>query len=339
MSTIRSPVDEYGFKRPDDFDYESYEHFMSNYLRVLARRASRWKKFIKGTSKVKKSRKAKRFVRKGVPAEQRGQVWMDICGARKRKKRNPYYYKELLKTDLDELVEHSITTDIDRTFPENIHFGPSQQDLRKSLYNVLHVYALHNSRIGYCQGLNYITGLLILIVKDEESAFWLLDVLLSKRIPDYYAKDMLGLQVEQEVLSELVKLKMPELHAHIESAGLSYSIFSTKWFICLFIDVLPIETILRIWDCLFYEGSKILLRVSLTLLALHESELLAAKDFPQLCNAMKGITQTPSTMDCHSFMTNCFELPGSLPIRLIKKLRQDALKKLRPEENGNGRPT
>ncbi|KAK3724331.1 hypothetical protein QZH41_001812 [Actinostola sp. cb2023] len=303
MSTIRSPVDEYGFKRPDDFDYENYDHFMSSYLRVLARRASRWKKFIRGSSKVKKSRKVKRFVRKGVPAEHRGQVWMDISGARKRKKRNPNYYKDLLKTDLDELVEHSITTDINRTFPENIHFGSMKQDLRKSLYNVLHVYALHNTSIGYCQGLNYITGLLILIVKNEESAFWLLDVLLSKRIPDYYAKDMIGLQVEQEVLLQLVKLKMPALHAHIESAGLPYSIFSTKWFICLFIDVLPIETVLRIWDSLFYEGSKILLRVSLTLLSLHETELMAAKDFAQLCTAMKTITQNPSTMDCHSFMT------------------------------------
>lgn len=39
---------------------------------------------------------------------------MDISGARKRKKSNPYYYKELLKTDLEELVEHSITTGNDK---------------------------------------------------------------------------------------------------------------------------------------------------------------------------------------------------------------------------------
>ena len=54
---ICSPVDEYGFHRPDDFDYKSYEDFMSNYLRVLARRASRWDRFMKGVNKVRKSRR------------------------------------------------------------------------------------------------------------------------------------------------------------------------------------------------------------------------------------------------------------------------------------------
>lgn len=55
-----SPVDEYGFHRPDDFDYSSYEEFMSSYIRVLARRASRWDRFLRGAHKVRKSRRGKR---------------------------------------------------------------------------------------------------------------------------------------------------------------------------------------------------------------------------------------------------------------------------------------
>ena len=41
--------------------------------------------------------------------------------------------------------------DIDRTFPDNIHFTNKQNDLRPALYNVLVAYAKHNPRIGYCQ--------------------------------------------------------------------------------------------------------------------------------------------------------------------------------------------
>lgn len=41
--------------------------------------------------------------------------------------------------------------DIDRTFPDNIHFTNKQDDLRPALYNVLVAYAKHNPRIGYCQ--------------------------------------------------------------------------------------------------------------------------------------------------------------------------------------------
>ena len=57
-----SPVDEYGFHRPDDFDYSSYEEFMSSYIRVLARRASRWDRFLRGVNKVRKSRRGKKNI-------------------------------------------------------------------------------------------------------------------------------------------------------------------------------------------------------------------------------------------------------------------------------------
>lgn len=44
-----------------------------------------------------------------------------------------------------------ISPDIDRTFPDNIHFSNKQNDLRPALKNVLVAYARHNPRIGYCQ--------------------------------------------------------------------------------------------------------------------------------------------------------------------------------------------
>ncbi|KAL9963401.1 hypothetical protein ACROYT_G026911 [Oculina patagonica] len=333
MSTIQSPVDEYGFHRPDDFDYSSYQEFMSSYLRILARRASRWDGFMRGVNKVRKSRRVKRFVRKGVPSELRAQVWVDISGARKKMKLNRGRYQQLSgESSLDEQTLHGIQTDIDRTFPDNIHFSNNQADMRPALYNVLVAYAKHNPRIGYCQGLNYIAGLMLLIVRKEEVAFWLLDVIVGNLLPDYYGKDMFGLQVEQEALREVVRAKQPDLFEHIDKLGVSYTIFSTKWFICLYIDVLPIETVLRIWDCLFYEGSKVILRVALTLMSLHKEKLLACRDFAQLCTAMKEITQGPSTMDCHSFMEHAFEMPGSFSRRWIKDLRKAAAEKITAEQ-------
>ena len=34
---------------------------------------------------------------------------------------------------------------------------------------------------------------------------------------------------------------MPDLFEHIDRLGVPYTMFSTKWFICLYIDVLPVE--------------------------------------------------------------------------------------------------
>lgn len=50
--------------------------------------------------------------------------------------------------------------------------------------NQFHNHAQYlNSFCSVTQGLNYITGLLLLIVKDEESVFWLLDMMISNILP------------------------------------------------------------------------------------------------------------------------------------------------------------
>lgn len=37
-----------------------------------------------------------------------------------------------------------------------------------------------------------------------------------------------------------------------------FPVVTTKWLICMFAEVLPVETVLRIWDCVFLEGSKVI---------------------------------------------------------------------------------
>ena len=71
---INSKVDEYGFERPEDFDYVVYENFMSDYLKVLSRRSKKWAAFMGSKKPLVKGRKLKRYIRKGIPNEHRGYV-------------------------------------------------------------------------------------------------------------------------------------------------------------------------------------------------------------------------------------------------------------------------
>lgn len=52
-------MDPYGFERPADFDYTTYEEFFSRYLVVLTRRAIKWSKLLKGNTRVQKNIKGK----------------------------------------------------------------------------------------------------------------------------------------------------------------------------------------------------------------------------------------------------------------------------------------
>ncbi|XP_062958653.1 growth hormone-regulated TBC protein 1 isoform X1 [Cynocephalus volans] len=316
-------VDPYGFERPEDFDYAAYEDFLSGHLVVLARRAAKWSELLGGRGRVQKSATLKRYVRKGVPLEHRARVWMAVSGAQARMDRNPGYYHQLLQADRSPSLEDAIRTDLNRTFPDNVRFRTSAQPcLQQPLYNVLLAFGRHNQAVGYCQGMNFIAGYLILVTKNEEESFWLLDALVGRILPDYYGPAMLGLKTDQEVLGELVRRKLPAVAALMDGHGVLWTLLVSRWFICLFVDILPVETVLRIWDCLFNEGSKIIFRVALTLIKQHQALILEATSIPEICDKFKQLTRGSFVTDCHTFMQKIFSEPGSLPMRTISQLRE-----------------
>lgn len=52
--------------------------------------------------------------------------------------------------------------------------------------------------------MNYIGGMLLLVMKDAEKAFWLLDATIAD-LPDYYVADMRGVKIDALVLHHLIK--------------------------------------------------------------------------------------------------------------------------------------
>lgn len=315
-----SNVDEYGFERHADFDFQSYEDFISVYLKVLATRARKWSTLLGSGKSVQRTNTVKRYVRKGVPSEHRPAVWMTISSAEKMKEQFPDLYHKILDAPFEKELVDLVKTDLPRTFPDNIYFT-KEANHQTHLFNILIAYAHNNPSVGYCQGLNYIAGLLFLSTKSEEVSFWLLKVLVERVLPDYYTKTMDGLIVDIEVLSELVKIKVPDVHQHVINLGLPWAVITTKWFVCLFAEVLPIETVLRIWDCLFYEGSKILFRVCLTLIKSNRATIMSCNDFTSLAECFKAIVKNASALHCHEFMQSIFKVPGTLSNSTIAKLR------------------
>jgi hypothetical protein len=81
-----------------------------------------------------------------------------------------------------------------------------------SLRRILYAFALHNPSIGYCQSLNFLGGMMLIFMSEEE-AFWLLITVVEKLLPsDYYTKSMVGTYVDQFVLSHILKKYLPNIH-------------------------------------------------------------------------------------------------------------------------------
>lgn len=69
--THYSDIDEYGFKRDEDFDYKGYETVMKSYLTVLTNRRIKWDRYMKKKPNLfrNNSNQLKRYVRKGIPGK------------------------------------------------------------------------------------------------------------------------------------------------------------------------------------------------------------------------------------------------------------------------------
>ena len=61
----------------------------------------------------------------------------------------------------------------------------------------------------------------------------------------------------QEVLKELLAEKLPKLSQHFTKHGVDPALFTLNWFLCVFVDTIPVKTYLHIWDAFLFEGSKV----------------------------------------------------------------------------------
>jgi hypothetical protein len=68
---------------------------------------------------------------------------------------------ELLKQE--SVYEKAITRDLHRTFPYHPYFQSDQG--QEALFNVVKAYSLYDEQLGYCQGLAFVAGPLLLNVR------------------------------------------------------------------------------------------------------------------------------------------------------------------------------
>ncbi|KAG0075456.1 hypothetical protein BGZ90_009874 [Linnemannia elongata] len=192
------------------------------------------------------------LVRGGIPVMYRNKIWQEASGAYDM--RQPGYYRELLS----------------RQPPEECH---------------------HNPLVGYCQGMNLLAGTLLLTNNTEEESFWILVSMLGRRMPeDYFTQQLLSPQADQRVLKELVQEIMPRLSLHFQEMHVDLTAVTFSWFLTLFTDCLPVETLLRVWDVFFVEGMMVVFKIAVAILWMNEKEILKCRNGAAVYCYMKQMT-------------------------------------------------
>mmetsp|Transcript_23386 Transcript_23386/g.51328 ORF Transcript_23386/g.51328 Transcript_23386/m.51328 type:complete len:402 (-) Transcript_23386:579-1784(-) len=284
------------------------------------RQQAPWMEYIEKDRLPNSEGKLKEMVRKGIPPTCRTWVWMQKSGAAKKKAAlaNNYYQIMVTAGEKSNCLE-DIKQDAKHTFPS--HPWLQSEDGQAALIRVLSAYSVHNDKVGYCRAMNVIVGLLLVAMnRNEENAFWLLAALVEDTLyPGTYSRNLTGCQIEMRALDELISNKLPRLHAHLKATDCDISIIATDWYLCLYATSLPAETTCRVWDALFNEGPKILYRVGLALLQIHEEALLACDNAGDIVMKMRQFASTMHHRD--RLMVVAFDGIGGLPMATIEKFR------------------
>ncbi|GAB5034140.1 gtpase activator nb4s calmodulin-binding protein partial [Nannochloropsis oceanica] len=157
---------------------------------------------------------------------------------------------------------------------------------RAALRRVLRTYALRNPSVGYCQGMNFIAGLLLLVVS-EETAFWSLAHMCEEVSPLCFSPPLLGTRADMRALGELLKAELPALYRHCDGLYLNLELMAGHWLLVYFINIFPPPVALRILEVSMAEGSDVTFAVALAFLRGLEGELLACDDLHELSQLVR----------------------------------------------------
>jgi len=134
---------------------------------------------------------------------------------------------------------------------------------------------------------------------------------------------------DQAVFKELVCEKLPNLSAHLDAHGVDPALFSLNWFLCLFVDTLPVNTYLHIWDAFLFEGSKVLFRYALAILKLIEGKIMRQNDYMSIFNTFR--TEIEGLSDVKTLTQIAFYDLNPFPQRMISNKREHHQKVLKAQ--------
>ncbi|XP_038158380.1 TBC1 domain family member 4 isoform X5 [Cyprinodon tularosa] len=238
-----------------------------------------------------------RAICQGVPKSRRGEVWFLLSHQHRLQHRLPHRqqapdtpYYDLLKQLTAQ--QHAILVDLGRTFPTHQYFSAQLGAGQLSLYNLLKAYSLMDTEVGYCQGISFVAGVLLLHMREEQAFDMLKFLMYDLGIRRQYRPDMVSLQIQMYQLSRLLHDYHRDLYNHLEEYEIGPSLYAAPWFLTLFASQFPLGFVSRIFDFVFVQGTEAIFKVALCLLSSHEGEIVECDSFESIVDYLKTTLPT-----------------------------------------------
>lgn len=109
---------------------------------------------------IAKTKKLSHHVQHGIPPSIRGMVWQLMSNSKNAELEERYLELLNAPSPYDKMIQR----DLARTFPGHKFFKERDGVGQEGLYNVVRSYSVYDQEVGYCQGLAFVVGPLLLNV-------------------------------------------------------------------------------------------------------------------------------------------------------------------------------
>lgn len=252
------------------------------------------------------------LVRAGVPRHRRGEIWLLL--AEQYQLRSSPIAEIDSSTTYEQLLnqltthQHAILIDLGRTFPSHPFYRDSLGAGQLSLYNLLKAYSLLDPQVGYCQGLSFVSGVLLLHMTEEQAFGMMKHLLFHLGLRRQYKQDMGALQVQLYQLCRLLYSRHRDLYQHLDHFDIAPALYAAPWFLTLFASQFPLGFVSRLFDAIFLQGMEAVFKAALSLLSHFADTLLSCNSFESIMECFKNTLPALDAPTMEGIVSGMFSL-------------------------------
>ncbi|CEJ00880.1 hypothetical protein RMCBS344292_14923 [Rhizopus microsporus] len=209
-------------------------------------------------------------LRSGIPARVRGLIWQAMSKSASLHLETVYGQLCQERSPHERIIQR----DLARTFPRIELFKQENGSGQTAMKRILEAYSLYDTEVGYCQGLAFLVGPLLMNIDSlmkqmpEVPSFCVFVRLMETyEMRSMFTLHMEGLQLRLYQFSKLLHEILPDLSYHFMQHGVHAAMYASQWFLTLFAYALPMELVNRIYDIIFAEGAaETIMRIAIAML-------------------------------------------------------------------------